>query len=366
MVQTALRVHNTGRAVWTLNGLAIRAAQSIGLHRDGRKLGLSPFESELRRRLWWYFLTRDGRAAEDYGLHNTSCLASGADVPLNLEDGDLFPEMAELPPSRAGWTRMTMGLASIQIGQAYAELLQLAWSSSEEPRCDIRDRIVQGLRCRVDDMLKGCNPVIPSHRMSLLTARFLLRKLDFVTRQQWQAFKHPNEQELLAMEGSLLEALSILEEEEHIRADDLLRPFRWSMRSYPQFHLTLFILWHVCVRPAGPSARRAFEAVESYVEEMERARKDLLRGSKWTILRALKAKAATMIPPEQGVGVGVGAGTPAGADQVGNGEALGSATTGEFAEMSDAGTFGDIHCVPGWSTLLQDFLQDETNFSVLL
>ena len=363
-MRTALRVHNTGRAIWTLNGLAMRAAQSIGLHRDGRKLGLSPFESEMRRRLWWYFLGRDGRAAEDCGLHNTSCLSAEADVPLNVDDGDLYPEMTELPPSRVGWTRMTTGLACIRIGQAYAELLQVLWMSSQGPRDDVRERTVQELRSAVDDMLKRCNPVIPSHRMSFLTARFLLRKLDFVTRQQWQALKHPNEQELLATEESLMEALSLLQEEEHIRADVLLAPFRWSMRSYPQFHLTLFILWHVCVRPTGHSARRAFAAVDSYVEEMERTRKDLLRGSKWTILRALKAKAATLIPPEQGVGAD--AGTLVSTDQMGNGMALGSVTTGGFVEMIDAGMVDDMRSVPGWSTLVQDFLQDEANFSVLL
>ncbi|KAF5500022.1 C6 transcription factor asaR [Colletotrichum aenigma] len=103
-----LRLYNHGRCVWTLYGLAIRAAQSIGLHRDGQNLGLSPFETEIRRRLWWYFIVRDGKTAEDYGLQSTSSLnlIAEAEPPRNLDDGDIYRDMEELPPAREVWTPM--------------------------------------------------------------------------------------------------------------------------------------------------------------------------------------------------------------------------------------------------------------------
>ncbi|PVH79988.1 hypothetical protein DL98DRAFT_588771 [Cadophora sp. DSE1049] len=41
------------RAGWTLTRLVIRVAHSKGLHRDGTQLGLTPFETEMLRRLWW-------------------------------------------------------------------------------------------------------------------------------------------------------------------------------------------------------------------------------------------------------------------------------------------------------------------------
>lgn len=34
-------------------GVVIRNAERGGLHRDGSILGLSPYETERRRRVWW-------------------------------------------------------------------------------------------------------------------------------------------------------------------------------------------------------------------------------------------------------------------------------------------------------------------------
>lgn len=51
---------------WNTTGLAIRLAQSLGMHRDGDALGLSPFDAEMRRRLWWGICILDTPASEDH------------------------------------------------------------------------------------------------------------------------------------------------------------------------------------------------------------------------------------------------------------------------------------------------------------
>lgn len=38
---------------WNTTGLAVRLAQSLGMHRDGDALHPGPFDAEMRRRLWW-------------------------------------------------------------------------------------------------------------------------------------------------------------------------------------------------------------------------------------------------------------------------------------------------------------------------
>jgi len=54
---------NSGRLsdAWTLFGTTIRAAQSLGLHRDPRFLNPTPSlrESALRKKLWWWMLHMD-------------------------------------------------------------------------------------------------------------------------------------------------------------------------------------------------------------------------------------------------------------------------------------------------------------------
>ncbi|CRK13387.1 hypothetical protein BN1708_010785, partial [Verticillium longisporum] len=138
-------------------GLVIRAAQSIGLHRDGKMLGLSPFESEIRRRLWWYIVCRDGRAAEDYGLENmrrmTPGCAAGIDMPLNVHDSDLYPEMDELPPNRPGWTSMTLSLIAIATVLGWHENAQSTPTSSD----GTRSQVIQDIRARAKGYLNGPN-----------------------------------------------------------------------------------------------------------------------------------------------------------------------------------------------------------------
>jgi hypothetical protein len=51
---------------WTMTGLGIRLAQSLGLHREGSQLNLSKFEAEIRRRIWWSLCILDVSASEDH------------------------------------------------------------------------------------------------------------------------------------------------------------------------------------------------------------------------------------------------------------------------------------------------------------
>ncbi|KAJ5345831.1 hypothetical protein N7452_003835 [Penicillium brevicompactum] len=48
--------------------LAMRVAQTMGLHRDPAKFGIEPCEAEYRRRLWWHIMHMDGVIAMSSGL----------------------------------------------------------------------------------------------------------------------------------------------------------------------------------------------------------------------------------------------------------------------------------------------------------
>jgi hypothetical protein len=87
------------RAVWSLTGVAVRIAQSMGLERDGVYLGLPPFETEMRRRVWWLLKSSDFRTAELCGLTKFRDLDMGAEStkwPTNVNDDQLYPSMPSL------------------------------------------------------------------------------------------------------------------------------------------------------------------------------------------------------------------------------------------------------------------------------
>ncbi|KAH8658512.1 hypothetical protein BX600DRAFT_401253 [Xylariales sp. PMI_506] len=291
---SALRAYNHGKGIWILNGLALRIGQSLGLHRDAKRFGLSPFQTEIRRRLWWHLLSRDSRAAEDYGLGDSGTLTLNSEVklPLNVDDRDIYPEMKELPAARIGWTTMTSSLINIDIARAMQKLSTVISRSSTAAAGNEEERmkIINDVKTRVEERLNRCNPVIPHHRMTLQCARFQIRKLDFTTRLQCALLSSSGSRIDVATEDNLIEALEILEPR-LATSDDMLEQFSWSRKAYPQYYVAMFVLWYLCVKPEGPSVTRAWEAIDAVFSH------DLLDestagfGSKPAVLAALKTKA---------------------------------------------------------------------------
>ncbi|KAF5009904.1 hypothetical protein FDECE_3889 [Fusarium decemcellulare] len=291
---SALRVHNRGKGIWILNGLAIRMAQSLGLHRDGQLLKLPPFETEIRRRLWWHLVTRDSRSGEDYGLENSTLIPPMSEVepPLNVDDADLYPLMKALPAERPGWTAMTFSLINIDLAKTMQRLTN-TMASSSSPSEQTRSKIIEEARSQLSKRVERCNPVVPQQRLSLYCARFLLRKLDFFTKQQWLLLQHRGSREKLATEENLLEALEIVEGR-LFGEDALLAQYSWALKAYPQYHVTMYILWHLCIRPEGPHVGRAWKAVDAvFSRELTNEFVDGV-GSKLVVLTALRSKAESV------------------------------------------------------------------------
>lgn len=105
-------------ASWILNGVVIRIAQKMGLHRDGEMLGLKPFETEMRRRLWWQIIMLDSKYAILSGLSHT-LLPRGWDTkePKNISDVDLLPTATQPIQDHEGPTDMILVLAVSKIAK---------------------------------------------------------------------------------------------------------------------------------------------------------------------------------------------------------------------------------------------------------
>lgn len=106
---TCVRNHAEDPAyVWALTTVLIRRARKIGLHRDGTKLGLKPFEIEMRRRLWWHLCLLDMRTSEDQGTSPELLdVSSNVCLPLNINDDDISPTCSGPIRESIGVTEMT-------------------------------------------------------------------------------------------------------------------------------------------------------------------------------------------------------------------------------------------------------------------
>jgi hypothetical protein len=84
-------------------GSAVRLALRMGLHRDATKIGanITPFQAEIRRRLWHVLVQVDLLAAFHTGLPSMiQAVESDTDYPRNLRDEDFDEDTLELPPGR--------------------------------------------------------------------------------------------------------------------------------------------------------------------------------------------------------------------------------------------------------------------------
>jgi len=79
-------------------GVAMRIAQRIGIHDESMNTKQSPFEAEMRRRLWWSLIGFDSRMCE-MADHKATILNPTWDcqLPLNVNDSDLRPAAKALP-----------------------------------------------------------------------------------------------------------------------------------------------------------------------------------------------------------------------------------------------------------------------------
>ncbi|KAL1864822.1 hypothetical protein VTK73DRAFT_5634 [Phialemonium thermophilum] len=378
---TAMRVHNTGRSTWILAGMLIRAAQSIGLHRNGVHLNLTPFETEMRRRLWCRILCHDHRASEDYGI-SVSTPAFSARMttpPLNVDDSQLYPDMTVMPESREGWTEMSFSLITLDLSLTHDRLqrcLAASLAAGTAPSEAARRELVEGMKARVEgSFLRHYNPVIPAQRAQTVISRVIMGKLDFSSQLQWLSVadgiedslshahpprnggdsNNPSQQpstpslharrrlsRLKPSDQILSQACDLLEQAALICTDDLLRSYRWIFGAFPQYHTLLYVLWYLCTvpNPTGPAIERAWAAVSASLQT-EFVGADFhasLPGSKWAVLEMLR-KRALRRRREATAGAGAnGSGGDGGGGRMRGVEECPRMTTGEMDVSEDSGT----------------------------
>lgn len=84
-------------------GNIVRLSLRMGLHRDITRVGgnVTPFQSEIRRRIWHHLSQIDLLSSFHIGLPGSiEAIESDTLLPRNLRDEDWNAEMTELPPSR--------------------------------------------------------------------------------------------------------------------------------------------------------------------------------------------------------------------------------------------------------------------------
>lgn len=323
---SALPNEQDSRAAWSLTSLIYHIARTIGLHRDGTKFGLKPFEIELRRRLWWQICIIDSRSSE-YHCNEPIARAFTSDTkpPLHIDDFDLLPDMAEPPAER--WDRAT----DMTLSRVRCEAIQTSWklglmkqrhtSSSDAPIVDDSQQplkpsraLIQNLEeCIRDKYLPICDPTVPFQLLSSAVARIILARFRLITQYsavsrekgpmsgsktngnstQFSETTSSGTSTLEAQEELFKASIEILQVSSTLLSNGAIAQFTWYSKTHIQWGAMAFVLSELCARPHSTECDLAWEYVETVYDgwKVGSAPDDEGRLALWRPIRRLMAKA---------------------------------------------------------------------------
>ncbi|KAK7432747.1 hypothetical protein QQZ08_000607 [Neonectria magnoliae] len=115
---------------YVLSGVSIRLMLKMGLHRDPSKLAnISPFEGEMRRRMWNMGIQIELLVSFHMGLPSLlQGLETDTAVPRNLQDDDFDEDSVDLPPGRppTDYTTMTYPIHKTNLLRVFGQIARQA------------------------------------------------------------------------------------------------------------------------------------------------------------------------------------------------------------------------------------------------
>lgn len=148
-------------SVLLLTGLCVRLAMRMGYHRDpGPHPAITPFQGELRRRVWTFVRQFDCLISFQFGL--PAMIRSDhmdSEPPRNLYDDELFEDMKSLPPSRPAFeaTPMSYMITKSRMTFLFGQIVEHTQSVTNPPSYEETlkyDTELREMRCQHPPLLK--------------------------------------------------------------------------------------------------------------------------------------------------------------------------------------------------------------------
>jgi hypothetical protein len=288
-----VRRHDSPRFVWMMTGLVIRMAQSLGLHRDGSHFpNLSPFEVEMRRRVWWAVCMLDIRSSEDQGTDLTIANTSyDTKLPLNINDTDIDPDIKETPSPRKGVTDMTFALMTLEMVDTMRQMMVLGLkdgvrSLEDQSRMlqDIYNKVEQGYLQYSSESGNIAYWVASTATRLVVSKMTLLIYLPVLFTPSSEYFTDEIRNKLF------IAAIEVAEYNHALNSEQACRQWRWVYQTYTHWYAVVYMLIEIGRRPWSPIVERAWIALHS--NWLIPARTNVDKNLQiWVPLRKLMAKA---------------------------------------------------------------------------
>ncbi|KAH1293824.1 hypothetical protein KXX11_009057 [Aspergillus fumigatus] len=257
--------------LFVLSGVSIRLARKMGLHRDGSLLGLSPFDAEMRRRLWWHLVHVDFLLADVMGTRpsmDISC--ADTKTPLNVHDADLHPDMTDLPPERHGITNISLCLIRYQI---MVSLHDFSTSSPADMRWEVllgpnvppakKDHIISQIEDHLEQKyLRYCDPANPLHTFVSIITRFSICKMKLVAHNPRQFACSPPKDLQAERDIVFANATKLLEYVALVQGGHCgLEKYTRQIGTSALWNAMLYMLIEIRHRGTGPEVDRSWQLI---------------------------------------------------------------------------------------------------------
>ena len=261
-----VRRHDSPRFVWMMSGLAIRMGQYLGLQRDGAHFEhLTPFEIEMRRKVWWGLVMLDLRASEDQGTDLT--IPSGSfdtKIPMNINDEDISPDSKQTPTERDGLTDMSFARTYFETGDIMRQMMApgvKADAAGLQTESHLLDKLHQ--RFEQGYVQYAAEAASISHWVAVTIARLVTAKMTLITFLP-VLFSSPHEHVSDEIRTKLLiSAIEVAEYNHALNAEQACRQWRWIYQTYTHWHAIVYLMIEISRRPWSPIVERAWVALHS-------------------------------------------------------------------------------------------------------
>ncbi|KAL8836910.1 MAG: hypothetical protein Q9205_002817 [Flavoplaca limonia] len=294
-----IRCHDDSRTAWTLTSLAIRIAHALDLHRDDSFASLSPFNTEMRRRLWWQIIILDGRAAEDRGSDPMITEQSyNTKMPSNVNDEDIDPEKSQEIVSREGYTEMTFCLICHEVSVTIRQLNYVPPGLSSGTAADVlpnrmeKDRLVNDCHDRLENKyLQFCNTSVPLSWATSVVTRMIMARMWLIVHKPLQRQEGEMSPRNPDHEGVLSKATDVIEYANILETEPCVERWRWFFGTWHQWYALAMALAELCNQPHGPVADRAWKAVDRVFDPWAEKVADSQNGGLWRPIKKLRNRA---------------------------------------------------------------------------
>lgn len=274
-----IRLNYGPRTVWTFTGLVDRVARAMGLHCDGKEMGLPPFEVEIRRRIWYQIKGHDFRASELAGFTKMRALTDDQDTtcepPVNCDDADLYPGMKEAPVVSDYMTDSVINSMKIEF-TTFAKKSALKFKVRDKDKegnaKNVENSLVAGDESSKDAFVKEiqdiieakylryCDPSQPLQLYASLVGRSALNTLRFLTHhpRSWSDATSQSEREMVWKVS-----ITILEQFDMIQSNRHLQRYSWYSNYFMQWHVFIHVLDTLRAEPLRPDADKTWRLVEA-------------------------------------------------------------------------------------------------------